>query len=85
MRTCRIVDFAVQADYGLMLKESKKKYKHLDLPWELKKKTWNMKVTDTNCKRIDAGNGELRKSGRSGDNPNYSINISQNNEESPGD
>ena len=43
-RACRIVDFAVSADYGVKLKENEKKDKYLDLAWELKK-LWNMKVT----------------------------------------
>ena len=43
-RTCKIVDFAVPADYRIKLKESEKKDKYLDLERELKK-LWNMKVT----------------------------------------
>ena len=35
-RTCRIVDFAVPADYGVKLKESEKTVKYLDLARELK-------------------------------------------------
>ena len=35
-RTCRIVDFAVQADHGVKFKESEKKDKYLDLARELK-------------------------------------------------
>ena len=42
-RICRIVDFAVPADYRINLKESEKKDKYLDLASELKK-LWNMKV-----------------------------------------
>ena len=42
--TCRIVDFAVTADYRIKLKESEKKDKYLDLARELKK-LWNVKVT----------------------------------------
>ena len=38
------MDFAVPADHRVKLKESEKKYKYLDLAWELKK-LWNMKVT----------------------------------------
>ena len=41
-RICKIVDFAVLADYRI--KESEKKDKYLDLARELKK-LWNMKVT----------------------------------------
>ena len=43
-RICKIVDFAVQADYRINLKESEKKDKYLDFARELKK-LWNMKVT----------------------------------------
>ena len=43
-RICKIVDFAVQADYRIKLKECEKKDKYLDLAKELKK-LWNMKVT----------------------------------------
>ena len=41
-RTCKIVNFAVLADYRIKMKESEKKNKHLDLAWELKKNygTW---------------------------------------------
>ena len=44
IRTCRIVNFAVPADYKVKLEEGKKKDKYLDLTRELKK-LWNMKVT----------------------------------------
>ena len=43
-RTCKIVDFAVPADYRIKLKECEKKDKYLDLARELKK-LWNMQVT----------------------------------------
>ena len=43
-KTCRIVDFVVQADYSVELKESEKTDKYVDLARELKK-LWNMKVT----------------------------------------
>ena len=42
--TFKIVDFAVPVDHRIILKESKKKDKYLDLARELKK-LWNMKVT----------------------------------------
>ena len=42
-KICKIVDFAVPADRRLILKESEKKDKYLDLARELKK-LWNMKV-----------------------------------------
>ena len=45
MRICKTVDFAVQADHRINLKESEKKDKYLDLAREFKKKLWNMKVT----------------------------------------
>ena len=38
------MDFAVQADHRIKLKESEKKDKYLNLARELKK-LWNMKVT----------------------------------------
>ena len=43
-RTCKIVDFAVQADHRVKLKECEKKNKYLDLARELKR-LWNMTVT----------------------------------------
>ena len=43
-RICKIVNFAVPADYRINLKECAKKDKYLDLARELKK-LWNMKVT----------------------------------------
>ena len=43
-RICKIVDFAVPADYRINLKESEKMDKYLDLARELKK-LWNMIVT----------------------------------------
>ena len=39
------MDFTVPADLIVKLKERVKKDKYLDLAKELKKKTWNMKVT----------------------------------------
>ena len=41
--TCKIMDFAVQTDHSVKLKESEKKDKYLDLTRELKK-LWNIKV-----------------------------------------
>ena len=41
---CKMVDFAVPADYRINLKECEKKYKYLDLARELKKLR-NVKVT----------------------------------------
>ena len=43
-RTCKIVDFVVLADHRVKLKECEKKYKYLDLAWELKT-LQNMQVT----------------------------------------
>ena len=43
-RTCKIVDFAVPADYRIN-KECEKKDNYLNLAWELKKKLRNMQVT----------------------------------------
>ena len=44
MQIIIIVDFAVPVDHRIILKESEKKDKYLDLARELKK-PWNMKVT----------------------------------------
>ena len=43
-RICKMIDFAVQADNKIKLKECEKKDKYLDLARELKK-LWNVKVT----------------------------------------
>ena len=43
-KICKIVDFTVLADQRIILKESEKKDKYLDLARELKK-LWNMKIT----------------------------------------
>ena len=43
-RTCKIVNFAVPADYRIKLKECEKRDKYLDLAREFKK-LWNMQVT----------------------------------------
>ena len=42
-KICKIVDFAVPVDHRIILKESEKKDKYLDLARELKN-LWNMKV-----------------------------------------
>ena len=44
MKIFKIVDFAVPVDHRIILKESEKKDKYLDLARKLKK-LWNMKVT----------------------------------------
>ena len=41
-RTCRIVDFAVQADHRVKIKETEKRDKNLDLSRELKKKIYGI-------------------------------------------
>ena len=43
MRTYSILDFAIQANHRIKLKESKKRNKYQDLARELKK-LWNLKV-----------------------------------------
>ena len=43
-RTCRIVEFAIPADYSVKIKESEKSDKYLDLARELRK-LLNMRVT----------------------------------------
>ena len=52
-RICKIVDFAVPADYRIKLKECEKKDKYLNLARELKK-LWNMKVTIVTCCHSDS-------------------------------
>ena len=44
-RTFEIVDFAVQSDLRIKLKESEKKDKYLNLASEWKKKLWKLKLT----------------------------------------
>ena len=46
-RTCWLLDFAVQADHRVKIKENEKRDKYLNLAWELKNQ-WNM-IGDTNC------------------------------------
>ena len=48
-RTCQIVDFAVPADGRVILKESEKKDKYLDLAWELKNTMEQESDVYTNC------------------------------------
>ena len=71
-RICKIVDFAVPADYRIKLKECEKKDKYLNLVRELKK-LWNMKVTivpivigafDTIIKGLLKGLKDLEVGGR---------------------
>ena len=89
-RTCKIVDFAIQADHRIKLKKCKKKDKYFDLAWELKK-LWNMQVTIIPIVigafgTVTKGTGGLGSWRTSGDHPNYVIiENSQNTEKSPGD
>ena len=48
-RICKIVDFAVAADYRIKLKECEKKDKYLDLAIELKKTMKHEGDDYTNC------------------------------------
>ena len=48
-RTCWIVDFTVQADHRVKLKESKKSYEYPDLAWELRRTMEHESDSDTNC------------------------------------
>ena len=48
-RTCKIVDFAVQADHRIKLIECEKKDKYLDLARELKKPVEHEGDNYTNC------------------------------------
>ena len=41
-RICKIVDFAVPADYRIKLKECEKKNRYLDLARELKRKNYGI-------------------------------------------
>ena len=88
------MDFAVAVDHRAKFKESKRKYKYLNLARELKK-LWNMKVTiipimigafGSVTKRIIKGTGGLRGWSMSGNHPNYNITENgQNTEKQPGD
>ena len=89
------MDFAVQADHRVKLKESEKKDKYQDLARELKKGTVKQEsdfYTDSNwCswynyRRINKGTSGHGNKRTSEDHPNYSIvKIDQNTEKSPGD
>ena len=90
-RTCRIVDFAVPADYRIKLKENEKKDKYQDLA---KKTVEHEGDYYTNCdwcfwyshQRILKGTEGLGNKRTSGDHPNnYIIENGQNTEKSPGD
>ena len=48
-RTCKIVNFAVPADYRIKVKECEKKDKYLDLARELKKTMEHAGENYTNC------------------------------------
>ena len=43
-RTCHLVNFTIQADNGVKMKDTEKIFKYLDFARELKKQ-WNMKIT----------------------------------------
>ena len=92
-RTSRKVDFIVQADEKIRLKESKKRNKYIDLV-KKPKKLWGMKVSMISVvirafsshQRIDTGTWGLGNKRTSGYYPNYHIiKIGQNNENIPGD
>ena len=92
-RTCKIVDFAVPADYRVRLKENEK-IKYLDLTKKQKKTEEHESDVYTNCnwcfwcdhQGINKRTGGLRNKRTSGDHPNYyTIEIVQNTEKSPGD
>ena len=59
------VDFALQAEYKVKIKESKTLDKYQDLARELKK-LWNMRVTVTTHKGLEKRLGELEIRGKSG-------------------
>ena len=93
-RTCRIVNFAVPANYRVKLKESEKRYKYVDLARELKNTMTHESDGDTNSKwrvryshqRFGTRTGGLGNCRTNGDHPNYSIvEIGQNTKKSPGD
>ena len=48
-RICEIVDFAIQADHRIHLKECEKKDTYLDLSWDLKKTMEHEGENYTNC------------------------------------
>ena len=89
------MDFAVPVDHRVILMESERIDKYLDLARGLKKKTIEHENDDnTNCnwctrycnKMIGTRAGRLGNKRMSGDHPNYStFKISQNTERSPGD
>ena len=94
MRTLRIMDFAVPADYRVKVKEIEKKDKYLDFVRELKNTLEYENDDNTNCiwcfwynqQRISTRNGGLGNKRTSGDHPNDCIiEIGQNTEKSPGD
>ena len=82
------MDFAVQAEHRVKLKEGEKTDKCLDLAREWKK-LWNMKVTFIPIVFGSLGTVPeilFVNKKKSGDHPNYCIiEIGQNTEKSPGD
>ena len=93
-RNCRIVEFAVQADHRVKLRENNKRDKYLDLDRELKKTVENERDGDINynwCtrysqQRIDTETRELGKKRMRENHPNNSlIEIGQGGPGSDGD
>ena len=94
-RICQIVNFAVLPDHRVKIKESEKRDKYLDLPWEVKKTMEHESDGDTSCiwcarswnQKIGIMTGRLRKKKRPTEyHPTYSIvEIGLNTEKSPRD
>ena len=93
-RTCRIVDFAVSANYRVKLKECEKRDKYMDLARKFLKYGEHESYDYTNCdwcswyshQKIGTRTGGLGNNGTGGDCPNHSIvEIGQNTEKSPED
>ena len=80
-KTCRIVDFAVPADYRIKLKEIRKRDMYQDQGRKLKKTMEHESDGDTNYKwcaqynhqRLDTSTGGLGHKGTSGDHLSKSI------------
>ena len=79
------MDFAVPADHRVKLKESKKRYKYVDLAREPKRTMGHENNDDTNCnwrtrythKRIGKETGGLGNKKTSEDHPNYSTELNE--------
>ena len=94
MRTCRIVEFAISADYRVKLKESKNRDNYLDLASELKKNMEDEGDDDTNSNSSVPCNLQMvgRRTGgfgnktRSGEHPSCSVvKLDQSTKKSPQD